>query len=161
MSGVGAVIGTLRAVGGTVITDATQAVISGAATTGVTRFVELSSFAVLRERLSAPAKLMSSTAMSAMAKDKAAAEDALRASDLDYTLVQAVRLTNGPATGVTKLLPESATLRMGGHHQPCRRRRLDAHRAHRHDHQPPLCRHRRLTRPISHASSPPEPGESP
>ncbi|MFM9555190.1 NAD(P)H-binding [Streptomyces sp. cf124] len=91
MSGVGAVIGTLRAVGGTVIT----------------RFVELSSFAVLRERLSAPAMLMPRV------KGKAAAEDALRASDLDYTLVHAVRLTNGPAAGVTKLLPESATLRMG------------------------------------------------
>jgi uncharacterized protein YbjT (DUF2867 family) len=113
MTGVGAVVSTLGATGGTVITDATRAVISGANTTGVTRFVELSSFAVLRERLSAPAKLMSSTAMGAMVKDKAAAEDALRASDLDYTLVHAVRLTNGPATGVTKLLPGSATLRMG------------------------------------------------
>jgi uncharacterized protein YbjT (DUF2867 family) len=113
MSGVDAVISTLGATGGSVITDATQAVISGAATTGVTRFLELSSFAVLRERLSAPAKLMSSTAMSAMVKDKAAAEDALRAGDLDYTLVHAVRLTNGPATGAAKPLPESATLRMG------------------------------------------------
>ncbi|MEY9842918.1 NAD(P)-dependent oxidoreductase [Streptacidiphilus sp. EB103A] len=113
MAGVGAVISTLGATGGTVITDATQAVISGATTTGVNRFVELSSFAVLRERLSKPAKLMSSTAMAAMVKDKAAAEDALRASALDYTLVHAVRLTNGPATGTTQQLPESATLRMG------------------------------------------------
>ncbi|WP_427168746.1 NAD(P)-dependent oxidoreductase (plasmid) [Streptomyces sp. C1-1] len=112
MTGVGAVISTLGATGGTVITDATRAVISGAATTGVSRFVELSSFAVLRERLSAPAKLMAGTAMAAMVKDKAAAEDSLRASDLDYTLVHAVRLTNGPATGTTEQLSESATLRM-------------------------------------------------
>ena len=113
MAGVDAVISTLGATGGPVITDATRAVISGAATTGVSRFVELSSFAVLRERLSGPAKFMSSTAMGAMVKDKAAAEDALRASDLDYTLVHAVRLTNGPATGAAKPLPESATLHMG------------------------------------------------
>lgn len=75
MTGVAAVISTLGSTGGSVVTDTTLAVISGAATTGVTRFVELSSFAVLRERLSAPAKL--------------------------------------PATGAVKLLPESATLRMG------------------------------------------------
>ncbi|MFF4117639.1 NAD(P)-dependent oxidoreductase [Streptomyces sp. NPDC001714] len=113
MSGVAAVISALGATGGSVITDATRAVISGAATTGVTRFVELSSFAVLQERLSGPAKLMSNTVMGAMVKDKATAEDALRTSDLGYTLVHAVRLTNGPATGAVKVLPESATLRMG------------------------------------------------
>ncbi|MGX1471668.1 UNVERIFIED_CONTAM: uncharacterized protein YbjT (DUF2867 family) [Streptomyces canus] len=113
MAGVDAVISTLGGTGGTVITDATRAVISGAATAGVTRFVELSSFAVLRERLSGPAKFMSRTAMGAMVKDKAAAEDALRASGLDYTLVHAVRLTNGPATGAAKPLPESVTLHMG------------------------------------------------
>ncbi|MFF1303530.1 NAD(P)-dependent oxidoreductase [Streptomyces sp. NPDC058307] len=113
MAGIDAVISTLGATGGTVITDATRAVISGAATTGVTRFLELSSSAVLRERLSGPAEFTSSTAMGAMVKDKAAAEDALRASDLDCTLVHSVRLTNGPATGAAKPLPESATLRMG------------------------------------------------
>ncbi|KUN57755.1 hypothetical protein AQJ46_45910 [Streptomyces canus] len=89
-----------------------DAVISTLGATGVTRFLELSSFAVLRERLSGPAKLMSSTAMGAIVKDKAAAENALRAIDLDYTLVHSVRLTNGPATGAAKPLPESAILRM-------------------------------------------------
>lgn len=113
MVGVDAVISALGANGGTVITDATRAVISGATTAGVARFVYLSSFAVLRDRLSGPAKAMSSLAMSAMVKDKTAAEDALRASNLDWTVVHAVRLTNGPATQGAKELPPTATLRMG------------------------------------------------
>ncbi|MFE2424679.1 NAD(P)-dependent oxidoreductase [Streptomyces hokutonensis] len=113
MAGVDAVISALGASGGTVITDATRAVIAGAANTGVSRFVYLSSFAVLHDRLSGPAKAMAGLAMSAMVKDKAAAEDALRASNLDWTIVHAVRLTNGPSTGGAKPLPTSATLRMG------------------------------------------------
>ncbi|MFF5301982.1 NAD(P)-dependent oxidoreductase [Streptomyces sp. NPDC013161] len=113
MTGVGAVISTLAAGSGTLITDAVQAVISGAAATGVSRFVQLSFLAVPRECPSTPAKLGSSTAMTGMVEDEVAAEDALRASDLDYTLVRAVRLTDGPATGTTQQLPHSATLRMG------------------------------------------------
>ncbi|MGW0948022.1 NAD(P)-dependent oxidoreductase [Streptomyces sp. NPDC002623] len=113
MAGVDAVISALGANGGTVITDATRAAIAGAATTGVTRFVTLSSFAVLHDRLSGPAKAMAGLAMSAMVKDKTAAEDALRASDLDWTIVHAVRLTNGPTTGGAMPLPATATLRLG------------------------------------------------
>jgi uncharacterized protein YbjT (DUF2867 family) len=113
MVGVDAVISTLGATKGSVVTDATRAIIAGAATSGVRRLVMLSSFAVLRDRLSGPAKLVSSVAMSAVVRDKAAAEDLLRDSDLDWTVIHAVRLTNGPATGHAKALPDTTTVRMG------------------------------------------------
>lgn len=43
-------------------------------------------------------KLIYCAALRAMVKDKARADDALRASDLDYAVVHATHLTNGPAT---------------------------------------------------------------
>lgn len=49
----------------------------------------------------------------AIVRDKVAAEDLLRASDLDRTVVHAVRLTNGAATEAAKPVPEEATLKMG------------------------------------------------
>jgi uncharacterized protein YbjT (DUF2867 family) len=112
MTGTDAVISALGAAKGSVITDATRAVIAGAEATGVRRFVVLSSFAVVRDRLSGPAKIMSTLAMGAIVRDKATAEQLLRDSDLDVTIVHAVRLTNGPATGHAKALPDTATLRM-------------------------------------------------
>jgi hypothetical protein len=113
MVGADAVISALGAAKGSVITDATRAVIAGAAGSGVGRFVTLSSFAVVRDRLSGPAKFMSNVAMGAMVQDKLTAEDLLRSNELDWTIVHAVRLTSGPATGRTKVLPESATLHIG------------------------------------------------
>ncbi|MFE4664674.1 NAD(P)-dependent oxidoreductase [Streptomyces sp. NPDC056716] len=113
MTGMDAVISALGANKGTVITDATNAVIGAAGSTGVTRFVEMSSFAVLTGRLSRPAKAITGMTMAAIIKDKTAAEAALSASDLDWTVVHAVRLTNGPATGTAKQLSKDTTLRMG------------------------------------------------
>ena len=113
MAGVDAVISTLGAAKGSVMTGATRAVIAGSAVSGVRRVVVLSSFAVLRERLSGPAGLMSRLAMGALVKDKTAAEDLLRSSNLDWTIVHAVRLTNGPATGGARVVPGRATLKMG------------------------------------------------
>lgn len=112
MNGVDVVISTLGAAKGTVITDATRAVIAAAARTGVNRVVVLSSFAVVREKLSTPAKLMSGLAMGAVVRDKAAAEQLLASSGLDYTVVHAVRLTDGPATGAVKVLPDTTVLRL-------------------------------------------------
>jgi uncharacterized protein YbjT (DUF2867 family) len=112
MSGLDAVISTLGAAKGSVITDATRAIITGAKASGARRVVVLSSFAVARDRLSGPARAISGLAMGAMVKDKAAAEDLLRASNLDWTIVHSVRLTNGPATGRAEVVPDSAALRM-------------------------------------------------
>jgi uncharacterized protein YbjT (DUF2867 family) len=71
----------------------------------------LSSFAVQRERLAAVAKLLTGLMIGAALKDKAAGEAALRASGLDWTIVYASLLGNGPATGAA-VVPETATLSM-------------------------------------------------
>lgn len=113
MNGIDAVISTLGAAKGTVMTDATRAIILGAEANAVSRVVLLSSFAVLREQLSGPAKAISGIAMGAMIKDKAAGEELLRSSGLNYTIVHPVRLTDGPATGTARVAPETETLRMG------------------------------------------------
>jgi len=113
MSGVDAVISTLGAMKGTVITDAVQAVISGAARAGVRRVVVLSSFAVLREQLSGPAKAMTGMMMGAVIKDKTAAERLLRVSDLDWTTVHPVRLNNGPQTTGAHIVTGRTKLHMG------------------------------------------------
>ncbi|MET7991767.1 NAD(P)-binding oxidoreductase [Amycolatopsis sp. NPDC005232] len=113
MTGVDVVISTLGATKGSVLTDATRAIIAGADRSGVRRVVVLSSFTVLRGRLSGAAKLMSGLTMGAMVRDKTAAEELLRASDLDWTIVHAIRLTNGRPTGVATVLPSSAPLGLG------------------------------------------------
>ena len=113
LDGIDAVIVTLGATKGSVITDATRALLAGAAQHPVARVVVLSSFAVLRDRLSAPAKLMSGMAMGATVKDKASGEQLLRESGLNYTLVYATRLTNAAATGGATAVADGETLRLG------------------------------------------------
>lgn len=113
MAGIDAVISTLGATKGTVMTDASHAIIDAAHANGVRRIVLLSSFLVLRERLSTPAKVVSGMAMSAMIKDKVAGEALLRASDLNWTIAHALRLSDGPATAAARILPDTATLRLG------------------------------------------------
>ena len=113
MASVDAVIVTLGAAKGTVLTDATRALLSAAYAQGVKRVVMLSSFAVQRERLSAPAKALTGLSMSAMIKDKTAAEQLLRDSDVDYTIVHASRLANGPTTTDVSAVPDSAPLKLG------------------------------------------------
>jgi uncharacterized protein YbjT (DUF2867 family) len=110
LSDVDAVLSTLGSNTGTVLTDATRAIVAGATANRVKRVVMLSSFAVLHDRLSVPAKLMARLAMRAMVRDKVAAEQVLRASDLDWMLVHAVRLSNGPATGRSRVLPDGTNL---------------------------------------------------
>ena len=112
LDGIDADVSTLGANKGSVITDATRALIAGAETQGVKRVIIMSSFAVLTARLSRPAKLMTRM-MGAIVRDKVAAEELLHLSNLDWTVVHASRLTNGPATGKAKALPVNATLKMG------------------------------------------------
>jgi uncharacterized protein YbjT (DUF2867 family) len=112
MAGVDAVISTLGGRGGDVMTRATRAVIAGADARGVRRVVMLSTFAVRRDRLSPPARLVTKLAMDAEVRDKTTAEDLLRAADVDWTIAHAVRLTNGPATGDVEVVPEEATLHL-------------------------------------------------
>lgn len=112
LDGIDAVIVTLGATKGSIITDATRALLAGAAQHPSIRVVVLSSFAVLRDRLSAPAKLMTGMAMGAIITDKTNAEQLLRDSDLNYTLVYATRLTNDPTTGGATVVADKETLRL-------------------------------------------------
>ncbi len=92
-----AVISTL---GGTtpVIAEAARAIVAVAKQEGPQRIVMLSSFAVARDRLTPISKLVTRMAMGAQIRDKTAGEEALRASGLDWTIVYATKLTNGPKT---------------------------------------------------------------
>lgn len=113
MTGREAVISTLGDSKGTVVARATHAIITGAEAEAVSRVVLLSSFLVLRGRLSSPIKAISGMAMGALIQDRIAAEELLRSSGLSYTVVYPVRLTNGPATGGARIAPETETLRVG------------------------------------------------
>jgi uncharacterized protein YbjT (DUF2867 family) len=105
MQGVDAVISVLGAIG-PVIAEASRAIVAVAKQQGPQRVVMLSSFAVERDRLTPVAKLVTRMAMGRQTKDKAAGEEVLRTSDLDWTIVYATKLTNGPKTE-PEVVPES------------------------------------------------------
>jgi uncharacterized protein YbjT (DUF2867 family) len=111
LEGADAVISTLGGKG-SVIADSTPAIVAAARQTGVSRVVVLSSFAVERDRLGAMSRLLSGLAIGPVIKDHSAGEKVLRQSDLDWTIVYASVLTDGPASGSVAVLPESAKRRM-------------------------------------------------
>src|SRR5260370_7686582 len=104
--GADALISTLGGTG-SVISDATQAIVDAAPRAGVSRVVVLSSFLVERDRFDPVTRLLTGLAMRSMIKDKSAGEKALRQSDLNWTIVYAAGLPNGP-TGPPLLLPPHA-----------------------------------------------------
>ena len=97
MKGADAVISVLGA-RGPVIAETTRAVVAAAEQAGPDRILMLSSFAVARDRLTPVSKLLTRTAMGSQIKDKTAGEEVLRASGVDWTIVYATVLTNGPKT---------------------------------------------------------------
>jgi uncharacterized protein YbjT (DUF2867 family) len=105
MKGADAVISVLGA-RGPVIAEATRAVVAAAEQAGPDRILMLSSFAVARDRLKPVSKLVTRMAMGSQMKDKAAGEEVLRASGLDWTIVYATVLTNGPKTE-PRVVPET------------------------------------------------------
>jgi uncharacterized protein YbjT (DUF2867 family) len=100
--GADAVISTLGGTG-SVIADSTRAILEAAHKTGVERVVVLSSFFVERDRLGAVSRLLTGIAAGSKIKDKSAGEQLLRQSDLDWTIVYASPLTDGPATGFVEV----------------------------------------------------------
>ncbi|MGW0712057.1 NAD(P)-dependent oxidoreductase [Streptomyces sp. NPDC002643] len=80
---------------------ASAAVIDAAEDTGVSRLVWLSSFGVgyTYDWSSGPQKLIYSTLLRAIYADKEIADEAVRSSRLDWTVVYPTRLTHGPAKG--------------------------------------------------------------
>jgi len=105
LDGADALISTLGG-SGSLISDSTQAIIDAAPKAGVSRVVVLSSFLVERERFDPVTRLLTGLAMGSMIKDKSAGEKALRDSDLDWTIVYASGLTDGPASGSVIVLTE-------------------------------------------------------
>src|SRR5260370_514380 len=112
LRGADAVVSTLGG-GGSVIADATGAIVEAARKTGVGRVVVLSSFFVERDRLGAVPRLLTGIAMGSVIKDKSAGELLLRQSDLDWTIVYASLLKDGPVSGSVEVLPEGAKRRCG------------------------------------------------
>ena len=100
-----AVISTLGG-GGSLISDSTQAIVEAAHRAGVSRVILLSSFLVERDRFNPVTRLLTGVAMGSMIKDKSAGEKALRESNLDWTIVYASILTDGPAGGQVAVLTE-------------------------------------------------------
>jgi uncharacterized protein YbjT (DUF2867 family) len=105
MKGADAVISVLGA-RGPVMAEATRAVVAAAEQAGPDRILMLSSFAVARDRLKPVSKLVTRMAMGSQIKDKTAGEEVLRASSLDWTIVYATKLTNGPKTE-PRVVPET------------------------------------------------------
>jgi len=101
-----ALISTLGG-GGSVISDSTRAIVEAAHKAGVNRVVLLSSFLVERHRFNPVARLLTGVAMGSMIKDKSAAEKALRESNLDWTIVYASSLTDGPSGGDVAVLTDT------------------------------------------------------
>jgi len=111
LEGADAVISTLGG-SGSVIADSTAAIVAAGRQTGVSRVVVLSSWLVERDRMDALTRLLTGIAMGPVIKDKSAGEQALRRSDLDWTVVYASMLTDGPATGSAAPVPEGVKLGM-------------------------------------------------
>ncbi len=107
LAGADALISTLGG-SGSVIADSTQAIVDAARQTGLQRVVVLSSFLVERQRLNVPMRLATGLVVGAMVKDKTLGEEMLRSSGLDWTIIYASPLTDGPATGSVSVLPEGA-----------------------------------------------------
>ena len=105
LDGADALISTLGG-GGSVITDSTRAIVEAAHKAGVSRVVLLSSFVVERDRFNPVTRLLTGVAMGSMIKDKSAGENALRESNLDWTIVYASVLTDGPGGGEVAVLTE-------------------------------------------------------
>jgi uncharacterized protein YbjT (DUF2867 family) len=111
LEGADAVLSTLGG-SGSVIADSTRAIVEAAHQKGVRRVIVLSSFFVERERLGAVSRLLTGIAMGSAIKDKSAGEQLLRQSDLDWTIIYASLLKDGPAGGSVKVLPVGAKRRI-------------------------------------------------
>src|SRR6202011_3761963 len=107
LEGADAVISTLGGKG-SVIADSTRAIVAAARKTGVNRVVVLSTFAAERDRLNVGTRLLTGIGLGAMLKDKGAGEEMPRRSDLEWTIVYASLLSDGPASGSVVVLPEGA-----------------------------------------------------
>lgn len=96
----------------TLMTDTVAAVIAASKVTGVKRLILMSSFVVEASRLKGATKLLSGMMMKGMIKDKAASEEMVRKSDLDWTIVYPTVLTNQPKGSDVRVVSENEKMGM-------------------------------------------------
>jgi putative NADH-flavin reductase len=94
-------LGVRSPLGDDLIAPSLRALVPAMQQHGVRRLIWLSALGVGQTRDQAPAMLRFpfSTILSRIGRDKAAGEEYLRSSDLEWTLVYPPALTNGPRTG--------------------------------------------------------------
>ena len=112
IAGTDAVISTLGAMKGTLMTDTTRALLASTEESDTRPIVVMSTFAAARDRLTGPAKALTGLMMGAPIKDRTAAEELLRRSGRRYVIAHATLLTNGPATGSAKVVPDGTRVSM-------------------------------------------------
>ncbi len=112
IAGTDAVISTLGAMKGTLMTDTTRALLAATEESDTRPIVVMSTFAAARDRLTRPAKALTGLMMGAPIKDRTAAEELLRRSGRHYVVAHATLLTNGPATGSAEVVPEGTRVSM-------------------------------------------------
>ena len=96
---------------GSVIADSSRALVAAAHQARVRRVVVLSSWLVQQDHMPALTRVLTGIAMGSVITDKAAGEELIRDSDLDWTIAYPSVLTDGPAVG-SVVLPDGATRRL-------------------------------------------------
>jgi putative NADH-flavin reductase len=97
------------------IQESTKAIIIAAEINGVKRVIIMSSFAALQEQLGLVTKKLTGVVLGRVITDVLAAAQLLKKSNLNWTLVYAVRLTNKPKSGNVRVIPRSEKLRLTNH----------------------------------------------
>jgi uncharacterized protein YbjT (DUF2867 family) len=110
--GTDAIISALGSLKTPLMTPAVRAVMDASGSTDVNRFVLMSAYVVLRDRLRPGLKLASYLGMKMAIEDKAASEALLRSSDLNWTIAYVSTLTDRPGTGRVREVPPSERLGM-------------------------------------------------
>jgi uncharacterized protein YbjT (DUF2867 family) len=110
--GTDAIISALGSLKTPLMTPAVRAVMDASESTDVNRFVLMSAYVVLRDRLRPGLKLASYLGMKMAIEDKAASEALLRGSNLNWTIAYVSTLTDRPGTGRVREVPPSERLGM-------------------------------------------------
>jgi len=112
LSGSDAVISTIgsNSLGGNLITESTRALIEAMRAVGVNRVILMSTFLLSTNYKPGVAGKIAGGLMKATLKDKTSGEELLKASGLEWTIVYAAQLTNGPLTGHYRPLKPEETI---------------------------------------------------
>ncbi|MCW2873661.1 NAD(P)-binding oxidoreductase [Actinacidiphila oryziradicis] len=110
--GTDAIVSALGSLKTPLMTPALRAVIEASESTGVKRFVPMSAYVVLRDRLRPGLKLASHLGMKMAIEDKTAGEALLRSSGLNWTIAYVSTLTDRPGTGRVREVPPTERLGM-------------------------------------------------